>query len=94
MTTDPRLLELIAAAENLITNGGGIANRNRLKAALGAVPSDFTDMSFCRPLSLSPTVTAVLKRAVELANASNDIRLRSHHLQFALEEIAPTTQPK
>jgi hypothetical protein len=94
MTNDPRLLELIAAAENLITNGGGIANRNRLKAALGAVPSDFTDMTFLRSLTPTPVVTAVLNRAVDLANASNDLHLRSHHLQFALEEIAPTTQPK
>jgi len=94
MITDPRLLELIAAAENLITNGGSITNRNRLKAALGNVPSEFTDTSFLRALTPTPIVTAILNRAVELANASNDLNLRSHHLQFALEEIAPTNQPK
>lgn len=94
MITDPRLLELIAAAENLITNGGGITNRARLKEALGAIPSEFTDTSFLRSLTPTPIVTAILNRAVELANASNDLHLRSHHLQFALEEIAPTNQTK
>jgi hypothetical protein len=87
MTNDPRLLELIAAAENLITNGGGIANRNRLKAALGAVPSDFTDMSFLRPLTPTPPTLEVLKSAVELANASNDLYLRTQQLTFALGDI-------
>lgn len=94
MITDPRLFELISAAENLITNGGSTANRARLKAALGSVPSEFTDMSFVRSLTPTPIVTAILNRAVELANASNDLHLRSHHLQFALEEIAPTNQTK
>ena len=94
MITDPRLLELLAAAEAIIFGGGNVVNRNRLRAALGAIPSEFTDTSFLRSLTPTPTVTAVLNRAVELANASNDLNLRSHHLQFALEEIAPTNQPK
>jgi hypothetical protein len=74
MIHDPRLLELIDAAEKLITEGGSVTNR--------------------RSLTPTPTVTAVLQRAVELANASNDLNLRSHHLQFALEEITQQTTPK
>jgi hypothetical protein len=88
MITDPRLLELIAAAENLIEHGGSTTNRARLKEALGKVPSDFTDMSFMRELRPTPTVVAVLANAVSMANASNDLYLRAHHLAFALGEVS------
>jgi len=88
MITDPRLLELIAAAENLIDKGGSVTNRNRLKEALGNIPSEFDDMSFVRPLTPTPPTLEVLKRAVELANASNDLYLRTHHLAFALGEVS------
>jgi len=93
MITDPFLLELISAAEAVIDKGS-IVNRTRLKAALAAIPSEFSDRSFLRTLTPTPTVTAVLNRAVELANISNDLNLRSHHLQFALDEITKPNQPQ
>lgn len=84
MTTDPRLLELIDAARVLVTQGGTAINRTRLKVALQAIPSDGSGLILS--IAPSPAVTQVLARAIELANASNDLFLRTQHLEFALKE--------
>jgi hypothetical protein len=93
MTPDPRLVELVEAAQNLVQTGGTVANRTRLKKAVEAIPAELMEMPAPpRGLRLTPPVEQAIARAAELANASNDLYLRTHHLEFALAEIQGGTQ--
>jgi hypothetical protein len=87
ITPDPRLTELLDAAQKLLEEGGTVTNRNRLRAALAAIPMGSIPMPITRPFLVTPTVEKVIARACELANASNDLFLRSQHLMAAFEEL-------
>jgi hypothetical protein len=93
MTPDPRLVELVEAAQTLVQVGSTITNRNRLRKAVEALPAELMEMPAPpRQLRLTPPVEQAITRAAELANASNDLYLRTHHLEFALAEIQGGTQ--
>jgi hypothetical protein len=40
MTPDPRLVELVEAAQTLVQTGGTVANRARLRKAVETLPAD------------------------------------------------------
>ena len=85
-TPNPRLDELLAAATEVIEKGASAARRVRLRDALLAVPPDIAGASILRPLRPTPAVMALMERAVQLANASNDFHLRLDHIEFSLNE--------
>ena len=82
------LTELIDAAEVLIRNGSTATNRTRLRQALNALPREAlpTTLPATRTWSFSPAVIAAITRAGTLADASNDLFIRTQHLDFALKE--------
>jgi len=84
-TPDPRLVELLEAANEVLVKGASAARRTRLREAVDAVPRLVETLSMTRPLP-TPAVVDMLNRAVGLANASNDICLRLQHIDFALKE--------
>ena len=100
MSDDP-LAELLAAVD-AVNASGSAKNRLRLRAAFNALPRDRGPLadSLGPPLpprqwSFTPHVMAALARSAELADASNDLYIRLHHLEFAIEEIQQTkTQPQ
>ncbi len=89
--SDPRLAYLVHAAKKLIDEGGTIVNRNRLAKALLEIPSELDGLEIVRPLTPTPAVIDLIKRASDLANASNDLHLRLQHIDWALKET-PITQ--
>lgn len=93
-TLNAALNELIEAATNLVENGGSVANRSRLKVALAAIPCHAEEVTVSRTLRFTPPSLQVLARAAELAQASNDLYIRTQHIEFALSDIQPTNQPK
>lgn len=86
------LTELIEAAEVLIRNGSTATNRTRLREALNALPRESlpTTLPATRTWSFSPAVIAAITRAGTLADASNDLFIRTQHLDFALKEQIQT----
>ena len=85
-TNDPCLAELLDAATEVIEKGASATRRVRLRDAILAVPPDIVGASILRPLRPTPAVTAMIQRAVELGNASNDLHLRLQHIDFAIKE--------
>ena len=84
---DPRLAELLDAAERLVTAGSSITNRTRLRQALSAIPREPLDVAGFRPWRFTPAVMQVIARAAELADAANDLHVRIAYLEHAIKEV-------